>query len=199
MKLHLTHFRKFSFRDTKTKEFWSVWAMYVGSPGRRYRQEIIPISFGDNGMNSKYGHNKVDESLPCWEVVPTRSGRPKIVWSGKETSGIICRLSSNNGFGRAIGDVLVNRFDLENIIVLAHGVGGIDATGELWNEYIVTIDFGARFLIQTTKSPDVISEWEEATEVKNYMPNEKDYQDHVSLSDPQVKRWIRSERIRNGK
>ena len=193
MKLQPTQFRKFNFRDARTKEYWSIWAMSVGSPGRRYRQELVPISFGD------IPQDRVGETA-AWEVVPSRSGRPKIVWSGKETSGIICKLTSNNGFGRAVGEVLINKFALENVTVLAHGVGGIDTTGELWNEYVVTIDDGAWFLLQATRPPDIITVWEEVSGFRSHGPVlEEDYQHYINLSDPQVKRWIRSERTRNGK
>lgn len=172
--------KAFTFKDSSTGEIWELdEAVWVGSPGKVYRQVIIPVIRKSNFDPTR------------WGVKASRAGKPKIVSDHDPTEGAIIKIIPARSFGRVKGDVLVSRRTAENVVVLAHGVSGRESTGEKWHEYLLEARREVVLYISYTAPPDELlvydgKEMEVRTEsvLQSY-----DLSEFIPLRDRQVPHW----------
>lgn len=180
MRLYKITPRLFTKKDYRTGDFWQTMAVEVGTIGGPFTHVIIPVE----------GH---DFDSDKWQIVPSRSGRPKIVLGELSSSGHIAVLSSRRPFGRKVGDVFVSISTLESITVLAHGIGGRIETGEKWNEYIAAIYGGATIYVEGNSLPDELLVFSDSDVITHPNPEPVDFREYVSLSSGDVRKWLREQ------
>ena len=175
--------------NIETQPFKMQWgkltAAFVGSPGAKYRQVLIPVRV-DGDDEPEQGR---------WDIRPSRSGRPLIVGNGVSiaTPGLIARITSFDGVAHKMGTVFVCGDDKDKITVIANGMGGDVVSQTSYDEYIVVIHEPCRLRINKTAGRDMEWIWdgEEVTEV----PVVNDDVEWITLNDPRVPRWRREEYV----
>ena len=172
--------KSFSFRDSSTGQLWELEeATWVGSPGKIYRQVIVPVI-----RKSNFDPNK-------WGVKASRAGKPKIVSDHDVNEGAIIRIIPARTFGRAKGDVLVSRRTAQNVLVLAHGVSGRESTGEKWHEYLLEARREVVLYVSYTAPPDelIVYDGKEMEVRTESMLEVYDLSEFIFLRDRQVPHW----------
>lgn len=103
----------------------------LGEKGRGRRLTIVPF------------HALFEDKGDKYDVALTKTGRPKIVVSEGAPKGWIAKLSSEGVYTRwTKGFVSVLKDDMENIEVLATGMGAFGDAGRLgsWNDHLVKVN-----------------------------------------------------------
>ena len=174
MKLYNIPVEEFTYKDKETGEPWKQVGTWVGSNGEKRRQVHIPV----------IGPAKNESN---WGVIPSRSGRPKIVADTDLSDGVIMRIFPH-GFGHIVGSVYVSMSSAPNVMILAEGIGG-GVTKQ--NEYLVMVTDTATFYVI---SPSGNSElmFVEGGDVSTQEDPLVDLDEFVNVSNPGVTRWLKS-------
>lgn len=126
-----------------------------------------------------------------WGIEPSETGRPKIVSNSDPEPGVIAFLSSYRGAGHAEGDVAVHEDDLDNVVVIAHGIGSDSASPTRYHEYLVMVRNTARFLILGTDTRNHSLVLLPQSETLAPYVGGLDFLDYIPLSDQAVITWRR--------
>lgn len=156
---------------------------WLGTAGKSTKPTFVPIFVAEK---------EPDEYK--WGVQATETKRPKIVSNSDTTPGVIAVLSSFNGDGREVGRVFVHEDDLENVEVIAYGIGGSEALALLYHEYLVKVTGEAKFLVMPTSRPYytlTLTPTSETITSLSAVPNL--LTDYVALDDQSVPKWRRAD------
>lgn len=155
--------------------------VWVGGHGRDngFITNFTPIIVGDEEPDSQ-----------AWGLTPSRTNRPKIVANANRAKGWIAMLSAYTGDGPIVGRVFVSYSHHENVLVLAHGVGGTHNPPVRYSDYLIKVFPPTNFLIQGTRQPPRILSFGESEVIQSTLSDEQLHTENfVSLDDSSIRRW----------
>jgi len=104
--------------------------VFIGEKGRGRIYALIPF------------HAEYDPGAQDYEIAQTRSGKPKIVRTGKPSEGYIARISTYGDYLRNDhGELRMLKANVPNVRIIATGLGAFGEAGRLgfWPDYLLTI------------------------------------------------------------
>lgn len=156
-----------------------ITGQWLGTVGKRTKPQFIPIFVGTEAPNESH-----------WGIESSETGRPKIVANSDDTPGVIALISTYVGNGHEIGRGFVHQDCLDDVMLVAHGIGGNDSLAIRYHEYLVQVHDQAQFLILGTRKPYyylTLTAESEIMKSQLVLPDfEKDY---VVLDDQAVANW----------
>lgn len=171
--------RLHSPRQFQMSDFSIPLATWVGSPGTGLRQVLVPVEGAEYESDD-------------WVVFPTRTLRPKLVRRDGAPPGAIVRLSASRDEepGRAVGKILIEADSCANLTVIAHGLAGLQLTGQRWDEILVALVGPAAFKVCFTAPPDGRLIWDgDNFQEEPFLQGDKAV--YLHLDDPRVPKWSR--------
>ena len=104
------------------------------------------VTLGEQGRGRIYTivpfHAVYDPSANDYEIGSTKSGKPKIIRTGKPSLGYIAKVSTLGDYARhAYGELRLLKTNAPNVKIIAAGLGAWGDAGRLgsWSEYLLQI------------------------------------------------------------
>ena len=120
-------------------EWGNMKVIVLGEEGRGRKLTYVPFQA------------EFDKDADDYEIVRSRRNLPKVIRTGKPSSGWIAKLSGIGTYTRGThGTVYVLNEYVENVSVLAYGYGAYGDAGRIgdWWEYLVAVREPAVFVIR---------------------------------------------------